>query len=84
MHKPITQITRNEETGFISFLFKNENNGTVGIEDAIISGDEVVDVYRLDGVRVMSNTSAANVFGLRPGTYVMKNSQGHSKKIVIK
>lgn len=84
MHKPITQITRNEETGFVSFLFKNENHATVDIEDAIIGGDEVVDVYSLDGVRVMTNTSAANVFGLRSGTYVIKNRQGHSKKIVIK
>ncbi len=84
MHKPITEITRDAETGYISFLFMNENNGTVGIQDARISDNDIVDVYTLDGVKVMSDIMAGNVCGLRPGTYILRNHEGVSRKMVLK
>ena len=84
MHKPITQITRNEETGYISFMFRNENNGVVGIQEDSIVDDDIVDVYAQDGVKVLSKARAGQIGDLRPGTYILKKTDGSSKKIVVK
>ena len=85
MHKSITEITRDEQTGFVSFLFKNENNANsaLGIQQ-LLKADEVVDVYTLDGAAVLRNATAENAYALRPGTYVVRSQSGHSRKIVVK
>lgn len=84
MHKPITQIVRNEETGYISFLFKNENNGVVGIHDMLTDDDEMVDVYTVSGVKVLSGIPIGQVCGLKSGTYIVRNHNGTSMKICVK
>ena len=84
MHKPITQITRNEETGYVSFMFKNENNGVVGIEELAFPDDEMVDVYTLDGMKMLSGIPSGQIDGLRPGTYILRNRNGESRKMYVK
>lgn len=83
MHKPITEITRNEENGNVSFLFRNENNGADGISKLSNDGN-VVDVFTLDGVKVLSNAQEERVYELQPGTYVVRNTEGVSKKVTVK
>lgn len=84
MHKPITQITRNEETGYVSFMFKNENNGVVGIEELAFPDNEMVDVYTLDGMKMLSGMPSGQIEGLRPGTYILRNRNGESRKMYVK
>ena len=84
MHKPITQITRNEETGYVSFMFKNENNGVVGIEELAFPDNEMVDVYTLDGMKMLLGIPSGQIDGLRPGTYILRNRNGESRKMYVK
>ena len=84
MHKPITEITRNEETGYISFLFRPDNSALDAIEEATLDGDGLVDVYTIDGVKVASQVSAEQVRHLSKGTYVVRKQDGSSVKVTTK
>ena len=83
MHKPITEITRDEETGYISFRFTN-NNKEDGIQ--IIPEDKdkkVVAIYSIDGVKI--NDIGTNRIGNLPdGVYLIKYSDNNTRKITIK
>ena len=83
MHKPITEITRDEETGYISFRFTN-NNKEDGIQ--IIPEDKdkkVVAIYSIDGVKI-NDIGISGIGNLPDGVYLIKYSDNNTRKITIK
>ena len=68
----------------MSFMFKNENNGVVGIEELAFPDNEMVDVYTLDGMKMLSGIPSGQIEGLRPGTYILRNRNGESRKMYVK
>ena len=84
MHKPITEITRDEATAKISFLYRNLNE-TSDIEAPTVAiSEESVDVYRLDGVRIATLGRAADVQTLPKGVYVVRTPNGESRKVEVR
>ena len=84
MHKSITNITRNEENGYISFLFRN-NPVTDGITD--VESDEQdapFDVYTIDGKMVAGNITKDGMNALPHGMYVVRKDDGSSYKVQVK
>ena len=83
MHKSITEIKRDEETGYISFRFTNNNK-----EDAIrMQSDDkdnsIVAIYTIDGVRI-NNIGENGIDGLPEGVYLIKYSDNKIRKINLK
>ncbi len=90
MSKPITEITRNEETGYISFLFRPDNsqldaNSSIeGIEQAKLDEHAVLDVYTLDGKKIASQVSRDEVSQLPAGNYIVRQNDGTSVKMAVR
>lgn len=84
MHKPITQITRDSDTGYVSFLFTNNNDNDSNLDgmDAVCFQDYADDgVYNLQGIRVRG--AGNEHLDLPKGTYILRK-KGIVKKIFVK
>lgn len=84
MHKPITEITRDEATAKISFLYRNLNETSAIEAPTVAISEESVDVYRLDGVRIATLGRAADVQTLPKGIYVVRMPNGESRKVEVR
>lgn len=84
MHKSITNITRNEENGYISFLFtiNSVTDGIMGVEND--EQDAPFDVYSIDGKMVAGNMTKENLNNLPHGMYVVRKDDGSSYKVQVK
>ena len=84
MHKPITNITRNEDNGYISFLFKINpvTDDIMGVENDEL--DAPFDVYTIDGKMVAANMTKAGMNALPQGMYVVRKDDGSSYKVQVK
>ena len=85
MHKPITNIVRNDSTATISFQFQNLVvwPNPDGIVEELTTKQQHGNggVYRLDGTRINSNVDATNVSS---GVLIYRNEDGKTTKRVIK
>ena len=86
MHKPITGITINEENDYVSFCFKNEvekYTASINVVENSL-GNEMVDIYTLEGTLVVSNVRYDNLNCLPNGIYVVKRDGKKSAKVLIR
>ena len=82
MHKPITEIQRDEETGYVSFRFENRNDyDDIQKTDFTRDGMMPTEVYTIDGIKVGTYD---DIRKLNEGVYAVKYSDGSTRKIIIK
>ena len=83
MHKAITQITRDSDTGKVSFFFSiNKEPGLEGIEQVSWASDCSDGVYNLHGHKMMA-ASDDEIHCLPKGVYILRK-QGVTKKFFVK
>ena len=84
MHKAITQITRDSDTGYVSFLFSNNNKETSvdGMELDLRPGNNYCTAYNMNGCIVGRGKEEEVVAKLTKGTYIIK-TEGKTRKVVI-
>ncbi len=81
MHKAITQISRDSDTGNVSFLFTNNNETSIDGLDAVSFQEYSDGVYNLHGMKVRS--AGNEHLNLPKGTYILRQ-KGIIKKIFVK
>ncbi len=88
MHKPVSDITRDEASSLISFRFANLNNSTSSIALVEREGKIITDVYSLDG-RLLTDllphdSSIDSLKKLPPGFYIVRYSDDTTRKLLIR
>ena len=71
MHKPITSITHDEETGSVSFIFANKNEKN-RVENTMQVEDEEVTVYHLNGIKMVEALRMSDISQLPKGYYLLR------------
>ena len=88
MHKPITEIKRDSKTGYISFLFRNNNKREEMMPSAIEEWEnnapDIAAVYTINGVKVMGETDDDALGHLPKGTYIVRKRDGKTVKMVVR
>lgn len=78
MHKPVTDITRDEQTGVVSFVFRNENDPD-GLRP-VMAGEGQTTVFRADGMPVAVPSSG--IGALPRGLYLFRLPDGRVRKVL--
>ena len=80
LHKPVTDIKRNDDTGYISFAFKPMTNTSVKSIEA--KEKTIYDVYDINGTLVAKGVH--DTLNLQTGIYILHGSNGEKKKVVVR
>ncbi len=83
MHKPICNISKDEATGDISFVFMPKEGGTTGIEN--VSGEDLSPyiIYNTEGV-LIGKANDYRDLRLAPGLYIVSRKGHKTTKLVVR